>query len=311
MVRYPKTKPAAQLLAVAVIIACALRTSAQVKVWKDTVTLFTHALAIDPRGDLPNLNLGAEYVRLGENADAQIYFERTLVYYPSDTLALSFTAYCLMVTCAPHQQPNLPLAGKHLQLALTVAPDDPDVLSNMALWSSIMGRPQDEEMYSRRAIAAHPEFIQARSYLADALAAQGKLDQAVQQYQQVFTLQPNNFQAHNQLGILYLAHGLAAEAMKQFQLSLSINPNQSVAHTQIGRILAEAHRLTEAAEELTQAVRFDPDNPNSYNNLGGVFFQMGAYDKAAEQFSDALRIDPSNGNAAQNLALAHARMKAN
>ena len=142
VVRYPKTKPAAQLLAVAVIIACALRTSAQVKVWKDTVTLFTHALAIDPRGDLPNLNLGAEYVRLGENADAQIYFERTLVYYPSDTLALSFTAYCLMVTCAPHQQPNLPLAGKHLQLALTVAPDDPDVLSNMALWSSIMGRPQ-------------------------------------------------------------------------------------------------------------------------------------------------------------------------
>ncbi len=62
----PKLKVAAQALAVAVIAACAVKTDAQVKVWKDTVTLFTHALAIDERGALPNSSLGAAYVRLGE-----------------------------------------------------------------------------------------------------------------------------------------------------------------------------------------------------------------------------------------------------
>ena len=40
----PKLKVAAQALAVVVIAACAVKTDAQVKVWKDTVTLFTHAL---------------------------------------------------------------------------------------------------------------------------------------------------------------------------------------------------------------------------------------------------------------------------
>ena len=49
----PKIRVATQLLAVAVIVACAVKTDAQVKVWKDTVTLFSHVLEVDPRGELP------------------------------------------------------------------------------------------------------------------------------------------------------------------------------------------------------------------------------------------------------------------
>ena len=232
-------------------------------------------IEVDPRGELPNLNLGAEYIRQGRNAEAEIYLERTLNYYSNEPLALSFTAYCQMVTCNPHQQRNLPLAGQRLQQGLRVAPDDPQVLSNLALWSSLMGRPKDEESYSRKAIAVHPDFIQAHYYLADALEAQGKLDQAVQEYRNLLT----------------------------------IKPDEVSAHSDIARILAEAHRLPEAAEELTQAVRLDPANSSAHNNLGGILFQMGEYEKAAEQFSDALRIDPSNASARQNLALAQARMK--
>jgi tetratricopeptide (TPR) repeat protein len=275
VVKFPQIKVAVSLLAVAVIVACAVKTDAQVKVWKSTESLFSHVIEVDPRGELPNLNLGAEYIRQGRNAEAEIYLERTLNYYSNEPLALSFTAYCQMVTCNPHQQRNLPLAGQRLQQGLRVAPDDPQVLSNLALWSSLMGRPKDEESYSRKAIAVHPDFIQAHYYLADALEAQGKLDQAVQEYRNLLT----------------------------------IKPDEVSAHSDIARILAEAHRLPEAAEELTQAVRLDPANSSAHNNLGGILFQMGEYEKAAEQFSDALRIDPSNASARQNLALAQARMK--
>ena len=243
--------------------------------WKNTESLFSHVVEVDPRGELPNLNLGAEYLRQERNAEAQIYLERTLNYYSNEPLALSFTAYCMMVPCDPHQQRNLPLAGQRLQQAMRVAPTDPQVLSNMALWSSLMGSPKDEETYSRKAIAAHPDFIQAHYYLAAALESQGKLDQAIQEYRNV----------------------------------LAIKPDEASAHSEIARILAEAHRLPEAAEELTQAMRLDPANPNTHNNLGGILFQMGEYEKAAGQFSDALRIAPSNASAMQNLALAQARMK--
>ena len=110
-----------------------------------------------------------EYLRQGRNAEADIYLEHTLNYYSNEPLALSFTAYCMMVPCDPHQQRNLPLAGQRLQQALRIAPTDLQALSNMALWSSLMGHPKDEESYSRKSIAMHPDFIQAHYYLADAL----------------------------------------------------------------------------------------------------------------------------------------------
>ena len=37
----------------------------------------------------------------------------------------------------------------------------------MALWDAIMGRSQEEEAFSRRAVAAHPDDLKARLYLAN------------------------------------------------------------------------------------------------------------------------------------------------
>ncbi len=307
--KFPKIKFATQLLAVAVILACAIKTNAQVKVWKNTVTLFSHALALDPRGDLPNLNLGAEYVRQGRNAEAQVYLERTLEYYPTQPLALSFTAYCLMVSCEPNQQRNLPLAGQRLELAISEAPDDPDVLSNMALWSTLMGRPKDAETYCRKAIAAHPEYITARLYLADAFEAQGKLDEAIQEYRQALALEPDNYVALNKFSASLDQHGLTGEALKELRRSLAIQPDQPGAHAQMGRILMETHQLPEAVEELTRALRFDPANANLHNGLGVALIQLGEDERAVEQFSEAVRIDPAYAEARRNFDLAQALMK--
>ncbi len=136
VVQFPTIKVVAQLLAVAVIAACALKTYAQVKVWKDTMTLFTHALEVDPRGALPNLTLGVALERDGNYVDAEKYFEHSLTYNPTAPLALCDSALCLMQT---RNQQNLQLAGQRLEEAISVAPDNPDILTNMALWYGLVG----------------------------------------------------------------------------------------------------------------------------------------------------------------------------
>lgn len=60
----PKIRVLTQLLAVAVIAACAVKTDAQVKVWKNNISLFSHVLEIDSRGSFPNSIMGVAYVRL-------------------------------------------------------------------------------------------------------------------------------------------------------------------------------------------------------------------------------------------------------
>ncbi len=124
----PKIKLVTQLLAVAVLAACAVKTNAQVKVWKDTVTLFTHVLAIDPRGEIPNSSMGVAYARMGRFAEAQKYFERALVYNPYGPLTLSYSAYALMET---HDPRNLPLAGQRLELSLRI---DPEIAMPWPIW---------------------------------------------------------------------------------------------------------------------------------------------------------------------------------
>ena len=306
----PKLKIAAQVLAVVVIAACAVKTNAQVKVWKDTVTLFTHALAIDQRGALPNSSLGAAYVRLGKYAEAQPYLERALYYKPSASLILSFSAFSMMQTMIQtHDMDNMPLAGERLEKALRGAPDSPNVLADNALWSIMAGKPRDAEMYGRKAIAAQPDLVRARSYLADSLMMQNKLDEAIQEYRRILALDPENGEAHNYLGMIYIKQGLTPEAIKEFRLSLALYPEQAMPHTQLAKIYMESHQLSEAVAELTQAVRYDPGNANAHNGLGVALAQMGDYEKAYEQFSEAARIDPANQGVRMNLALVQAKMK--
>ena len=248
-----------QVLAVAVIAACAVKTDAQVKVWSNSISLFSHVLAVDPRGDYPNSSLGMAYVRQGNIAEAQQYLERALTYDPADTLTLAYSAFCLMQT---HEPKDLQVAGKRLELALRIKPNDPEVLTAMALWSSMMGNTKDAESYSRKALAAGSDSVTsltARLYLGEALQAQDKLDEAARQFNQLLALEPNNYLAHNDLGMNLVRQGLDQEAMKEFQLSLAIQPDQAVPHTEIGRILlTNTHQLPEAVGEFTQSLRIDP-----------------------------------------------------
>jgi tetratricopeptide (TPR) repeat protein len=239
VVRFPKLKLAAQLLAVAVLIACAVRTQAQVPVWKDTVTLLSHALEVDPRGEFPNSFLGIAYMRQGKFDEAQKYFDRALTYNSAWYLPLSSSAYCIMRTALiTHDQSKLPLAHHRLELALQDSPKDPFVLTSFALWSVLAGNPRDEELYSRKAIAANPEFIGAWLYLAMALDTQRKLDEAVQVYHQALAIAPNNSDAHNYLGVVLLQQGEYDKAAEQFRDALRLNPADAGARNNLA--LAQA-----------------------------------------------------------------------
>lgn len=298
-----------QALAVAVIVACAVKTDAQVKVWKDSMMLFNHVLTIDPRGDLPNLGLGIEYFRQEKLADAQEYFDRALSYNPHSPLALSYSAHCLMVSCVPNEPRNLPLARQRLEEALRIAPGDPDALSNMALWSYDDGRMNDAEMYSREAIDADPDFVPAHLYLGSALQVQDKLAEAAQEYRLVLDLEPDSYDAHYNLGIVLIRQGLTEEALEEFRLSVAIKPDQAEPHSQMGWIYMRSHRLPEAIREYTQALSFDPTNAGLHSNLGVALFQLGDYERAVGQFRVALQINPADADARNNLNIAQSRIK--
>jgi Flp pilus assembly protein TadD len=234
----PRIGVATQLLAVAVLAACAVKTDAQVQIWKDTISLFSHAIEVDPRGELAYLNLGVAYGKEGRLAEAQGNFERALQFDPTEPLIPSDSAFCIMrIAMQNHDRRDLPLAGQRLEMALHVSPDNLNVLSDMALWSMMMGKPKDEETYSRKVLAVHPDFVTARMYLAESLRAQGKLDESAQEYRLVIAYEPSNFNGHEALGVVLFQVGDLEKAVVQFRYAVRIDPASAEARRNLALAL--------------------------------------------------------------------------
>ena len=180
----PKIRVATQLLAVAVIVACAVKSEAQVKVWKDTVTIFSHVLEIDPRGSIPNTGLGVAYARQGRIAEAQKYLERALDYGPND-----YEAHNNLGT-------NL---GKQ-------------------------GLTQEALREFRRSLAIKPDQAVAHSKIGRILAETHQLPEAAEEFTQALRFDPEDAWAHNDLGVVLFQLGDYEKAAEQFSAAVRIDP---------------------------------------------------------------------------------------
>jgi tetratricopeptide (TPR) repeat protein len=154
-----------------------------------------------------------------------------------------------------------------------------------------------------------PDRLTAQLNHADALEAQGKLDDAAKEYRKAFAIDPNSCVAYNKLSIVLDKQGLTQDALKELRLSLAIQPEQTTAHTQMGSIFEKMQKFPEAVEEFNQVVRLDPANAIAHTDLAVALFQMGDDEQAVEQFNDAVQIDPANATTRKNLELAQDQLK--
>ena len=299
----PHRTVVATVVSIALVGAMIAKTTAQVPYWKNTVTLFSHALDVDPRGEFPNLTLGAAYMRQNALKEANACFNTALSYNPNGSLTLAYDAFCLM------EMGNIPEAGVCLTRAIRVSPNDKDVLVNMAYYCINTGKPEEAIAYCDRVSALAPDLITADYYRGDALQALGRFDEAAQVYRTIAAKQPDDAEAYNNLGMVYGKQHQGEEALAAFKQSLRIKPDQAEAHSNMGRVLMELNRVPEAVQEFSNALEFDKANVAALNNLGVALFQQGNYAAAAEEFSQALRIDPNYRDAAVNLQLTQMHLR--
>jgi tetratricopeptide (TPR) repeat protein len=145
-------------------------------------------------------------------------------------------------------------------------------------------------------------------YSADAQAAwglllfkQGKVDEAIERYQQAIRLRPTHLKAHTNLGIALVHRGRLDEAIGVFRRALVLGPDVARAYTNLGIPLARQGRLDEAVEAFRQAVRLEPNLPEAHNNLGYALAQQGKLGEAIDHYRRALELNPGLRDARINL----------
>jgi adenylate cyclase len=103
-------------------------------------------------------------------------------------------------------------AAETLRKALALAPQDPALLMQAGNLAAARGEKTQSLEFDGRAVALDPVNAQARAFLASALSATGKQEDARAEYARVIELNPSAPNSHAGAGLTYLLEGKFEEA---------------------------------------------------------------------------------------------------
>jgi Tfp pilus assembly protein PilF len=160
-----------------------------------------------------------------------------------------------------------------------------------------------------------PEQAQALNNYGAALQSEGRIEQAVEQFQHALRIQPEYPNARYNLANALLAQGKLEEAAASFRLVLAAVPGDRAARDQLRAALIDmagaavaARELSAAADLYRELVGLDPGNADFRNNFGIILAQTGDLTGAVDQFEAALKSNPSHQAARRNLEQVQRRL---
>jgi protein O-mannosyl-transferase len=120
-------------------------------------------------------------------------------------------------------------------------------------------------------------------------------------WRDVLATRPGNARAHCGLAFTLAAQGRLNEAVEHYMISLRINPGDAITHNNYGGVLANMERYDEAAGHFAEAVRLHPKFAIAQVSLGNALHLKGDLEAALAAHRKAIEIDPTYGDAYFNL----------
>ncbi len=110
---------------------------------------------------------------------------------------------------------------------------------------------------------------------------QGRLDEAISLYNQAISLEKHYAKAYNNLGAAYIRKGMFKEAIIAFFKALQDKKGMAEAHIGMGVALAKLGRYSAAIRCFKRALTIKPNLAESHYNLAMAYSAEGDYEKAA------------------------------
>ena len=162
----------------------------------------------------------------------------------------------------------------------------------------------DSEKLWRHALSIDPQSYFAHNNLGNALATQGRFDEAIDEFHKTLRINPNDADAAYNLGNAFAQKGDLNQADQQLQQALQLDPDNAMAAYDLGNVRVRQKRFDDAIEQFQRALRSDPGLARANYNLAQLFFQQGKIDEAIQNYRLALQNDPTHVKARYYLALA-------
>ena len=185
--------PALSWFVVPVVLLCVPLAFHQARYWRNSETLWAHALAVTRNNFLAYINLGLELERQGRLDEAGDQFRAAIKFRPGEAKAHANLA-------------NVLCRQNHVAEGIN----------------------EFEE-----ATRLNPNLSSVRHNLAVALCRQGRFAEGITQFEAVLRLRPGSPQTHFELAMALVAAGRRSEAISQLENALQLRPNFPEAQRQL------------------------------------------------------------------------------
>jgi len=206
-------------LAAAVCSVCLVLTWLQVGYWRDSISLYQHAIDVTSDNYVARFNLASVLEARGNSAEAVAQLRETVRIRPYFATA--------------HAELGQLLAGQ--------------------------GQPEEALGELQAAVRLKPDSADAHFRLGSVLGTLGRAGDAAEEFSQAIRLQPENADAHYNLGIALAQGDKLPEAAREFSATVGLRPDDVDARFNLGITLARLGRLDEAITQLSEAVRIRPN----------------------------------------------------
>jgi choline-sulfatase len=156
----------------------------------------------------------------------------------------------------------------------------------------------------QRCLTLNPNFDNAMTGLARALAKLNRVDEAKSWLNKALLSNPQNYRAWYQVGLLDAGSEPAA-AQSAYEKTIAIQPNYSAGQRELGMLLFQQKNFAGAAPHLEKAIELGLEDARLHNFLGICYNQTNRTLKAVREFQRAIELDPKLAEAHLNLAFAH------
>jgi Tfp pilus assembly protein PilF len=268
----PNPRPLSVLatgLATIAVAALGILTWNQAHVWRDSESLWTHALAIRPSA-VAHGNLGLTLASKGDTGAAIRHYREALRMSPRAADVHNNLGIALVA------QDNLADALQHYGEALRIRARYAEAHNNLGLVLARQGQLPAAIEHYREALRIRARYSDAHANLGAALDQRGEGDEALRHLHEAVRIRPDSATAHNNLGVFLARRGQVAAATQHFLEAVRISPGSADVHNNLGLALAQQGELAPAAGHFREALRIRPGFQAARDNLDRALAELRA-----------------------------------
>jgi len=285
--------------ATAALVALSVATFRQTQVWRDGVTLWNHALRLDPGNYVAHYSRGAAQQKLGDHDAALADYNTALRLNPDHVHAHNNRGNIRL------RRGDVEGALEDYETAIRLSPSTAPPYINR-------GNLREKQGDFKGALEDYGTALRLAPDAGDAWYNRGVLRQkcgdaegALEDYAAAIRLNPSDAPAYSNRGSLRQARGDLDGALADYNAAIRANPKYAPAHFNRANARETRGDADAALQDYTRTIELDPRHARAYSNRGALRKQRGDAPGALEDYNQALQLDPKLAVAYANRGVLH------